>query len=53
MICVKINWSREIENYCLGLSHQKYTESFEMWYWRRSEKTSWEDGVRNGEVQGC
>jgi hypothetical protein len=25
-------------------------ESFEMWYWRRKEKISWPDHVRNGEV---
>jgi len=53
IICVKINWSRGIEKDCLGLSHQKYPESFEMWYWRRMEKTSWAVGERNGEVQGC
>jgi hypothetical protein len=26
---------------------QKYMESFEMWYWRRMEKISWTDRVRN------
>jgi len=25
-------------------------ESFEMWYWRRMEKISWTDRVRNEEV---
>jgi hypothetical protein len=29
---------------------QKYLESFEMWCWRRMEKISWTDGVRNEEV---
>jgi hypothetical protein len=29
---------------------QKYLESFEMWYWRRMEKISWTDHVRNEEV---
>ena len=29
---------------------QKHLESFEMWYWRRMEKISWTDRVRNKEV---
>jgi len=29
---------------------QKHLESFEMWCWRRKEKISWTDHVRNGEV---
>jgi hypothetical protein len=29
---------------------QKYLESFEMWCWRRREKISWTDRVRNEEV---
>jgi hypothetical protein len=29
---------------------QKYQESFEMWCWRRMEKISWADRVRNEEV---
>jgi hypothetical protein len=29
---------------------QKYLESFEMWCWRRVEKISWTDHVRNEEV---
>ena len=29
---------------------QKYVESFEMWYWRRMEKISWTNHVRNEEV---
>ena len=29
---------------------QKYLESFEMWCWRRIEKISWTDHVRNEEV---
>jgi hypothetical protein len=29
---------------------QKYLESFEMWCWRRLEKISWTDRVRNEEV---
>ena len=29
---------------------QKHLESFEMWCWRRMEKISWNDHVRNEEV---
>jgi hypothetical protein len=29
---------------------QKYLESFEMWWWRRMEKISLTDRVRNEEV---
>jgi len=29
---------------------QKKLGSFEMWCWRRMEKNSWTDHVRNGEV---
>jgi hypothetical protein len=29
---------------------QKYLESFEMWCWRRMEKISWTDHVRNEEI---
>ena len=29
---------------------QKYLESFEMWCWKRMEKISWTDRVRNEEV---
>jgi len=29
---------------------RKQLESFEMWCWRRTEKNSWTDRVRNGEV---
>jgi hypothetical protein len=29
---------------------QKYLESFDMWCWRRMEKISWTDRVRNEEV---
>jgi hypothetical protein len=30
--------------------YQKYLESFEMWSWRRLEKISWTDSVRNAKV---
>jgi hypothetical protein len=34
----------------LRVVDQKHLESFEMWCWRRMEKTSWTDRVRNKEV---
>jgi hypothetical protein len=34
---------------CVGLD-QKYLESFEVWCWRRMEKISWTNHVRNEEV---
>ena len=34
----------------LRAADQKYLESFEMWCWRRMEKISWIDHVRNEEV---
>jgi hypothetical protein len=30
--------------------YQAHLESFEMWFWRRMEKISWTDDVRNEEV---
>jgi len=33
-----------------GKTNQKHLESFEMWCWRRMEKISWTDRVRNVEV---
>jgi hypothetical protein len=33
-----------------GAVDQKHLESFEMWCWRRMEKISWTDHVRNEEV---
>jgi len=33
----------------LAVDH-KHLESFEMWCWRRTEKTSWTDHMRNEEV---
>jgi hypothetical protein len=38
------------ETWTLGKLDQKYLESFEMWCWRRMEKISWTDLVRNEEV---
>jgi hypothetical protein len=38
------------ETWALRKVDQKYLESFEMWCWRRMEKISWTDGVRNEEV---
>ena len=34
----------------LRAADEKYLESFEMWCWRRMEKISWTDHVRNEEV---
>ena len=38
------------ETWTLRAADQKYLESFEMWCWRRMEKISWTDLVRNEEV---
>ena len=38
------------ETWMLWAADQKYVESFEMWCWRRTEKISWIDHVRNEEV---
>ena len=38
------------ETWTLLAADQKFLESFEMLYWRRMEKISWTDHVRNGEV---
>ena len=35
------------ENWTLQKVDQKYLESFEMWCWRRMEKISWTNRVRN------
>ena len=46
-------WSRALygaETWTLREVDQKHLESFEMWYWRRMEKVSWTDRVRNKEV---
>jgi hypothetical protein len=47
------NWSVALcggETWTLRKVDQKYLESFEMWCWRRMEKISWTEGVRNEEV---
>jgi len=38
------------ETWTLRAIDQKHLESFEMWCWRRMEKISWTDHVRNEEV---
>ena len=38
------------ETWTLRAADQKYLERFEMWCWRRMEKISWTDHVRNEEV---
>jgi hypothetical protein len=37
------------ETWTLRAMDQKHLESFEMWSWRRMEKISWTDHVRNKE----
>ena len=38
------------EAWTLRAMDQKHVESFEMWCWRRREKISWTDHVRNEDV---
>ena len=38
------------ETWTLQAADQKYLESFDMWCWRRMEKISWTDNVRDEEV---
>jgi hypothetical protein len=38
------------ERWTLRKMDQKYLESFEMWCWRRMDKISWTDRVKNEEV---
>ena len=38
------------ETWMLRAADQKYLESCELWCWRRMEKISWTDHVRNEEV---
>ena len=40
-------WCRNLD---VRAADQKYLESFEMWCWRRMEKISWINHVRNEEV---
>jgi hypothetical protein len=46
-------WSTALygaETWTLRAVDQEHLESFEMWCWRRMEKFSWTDNVRNEEV---
>jgi len=46
-------WSMALygaETWTLRAEDQKYLERVEMWCWRRMEKISWTDHVRNEEV---
>ena len=46
-------WSMALygaETGTVGAVDQKQLESFEMWCWRRMERISWTDHVRNEEV---
>jgi hypothetical protein len=38
------------DSWTLQAADQKHLESFEMWCWRRMEKISWTNHVRNEEV---
>ena len=38
------------ETWTLRAVDQKHLKSFEMWWWRRMEKSSWTDHVRNEEI---
>jgi len=43
-------WSMALygaETWTLRAADEKYLESFEVWWWRRMEKVSWTDHVRN------
>jgi hypothetical protein len=40
------------ETWTLRKVDQKYVESFEMWCWRRMEKISWIDHMRNEVLHG-
>ena len=46
-------WSMALygpETWTLRAADQKHLENFEMWCWRRMEKISWTDHVRNEDV---
>jgi hypothetical protein len=48
-----LQWSialYDAETQTLGKVDQKYPRSFDIWCWRRIEKISWTDLVRNDEV---
>jgi hypothetical protein len=40
----------KLETWMLRAVDQKHLESFKMWCWRRMEKISWTEHVRNEEV---
>jgi hypothetical protein len=40
----------DAETWTLWKVDQKYLQSFELWCWRKMEKVSWTDRVRNEEV---
>jgi hypothetical protein len=49
----RYSWSIALygtETWTLRAVDQKHFENFEMWCWRRMEKTSWTDHVRNEEA---
>jgi hypothetical protein len=40
----------DAQTWTLQKVNQKYLENFEMWWWRRMEKISWPNHVRNAGV---
>jgi hypothetical protein len=56
---IKFPWKKLVKCYIWSIAlcgaetwavDQKHLESFEMWCWRRMEKISWADYVRNEDV---
>jgi hypothetical protein len=45
--CFWIRVLYRAEIWTLRKVDQKYLESFEMWYWKKMEKISWPDAVKN------
>jgi hypothetical protein len=50
LINVRFILCDKAETWTLRALDQKHLESFEMWCWRRMEKISWTDHVRNEDV---
>jgi hypothetical protein len=48
--CIRSTTLYGAETWMLRAVDQKHLESYEMWCWRRIEKISWTDHVRNEEV---
>jgi len=53
-ICKFYKWNLQLfgaEILTLRNLHRNYLENFEMWFWKRMEKISWTDRVRNEVIQ--